>query len=130
VSLRDLGYIELTEIFNFVTDDLDQAPIIVDSRDLLTNPASVLRRLCRELEVEYTDKMLSWEPGLRPSDGVWAKHWYSSVETSTGFSPYEQREINYPDRLEPVVSEAREYYEFLWEQRLLPQGKPDVSDWT
>ena len=130
VTLRDLGYIELTEIFNFVTDDLDQAPIIVDSRDLLTNPASVLRRLCRELEVEYTDKMLSWEPGLRPSDGVWAKHWYSSVETSTGFSPYEQREINYPDRLEPVVSEAREYYEFLWEQRLLPQGKPDVSDWT
>ena len=130
VSLRDLGYQDLIEIFNYVTDDLDQAPIVVDSQDLLREPAKVLHSLCRELEVEYTEKMLSWEPGLRESDGVWAKHWYNSVEKSTGFAPYEENAIDYPDRLEAVVNEAREYYEFLWEQRLSPDTNVDVSYWT
>ena len=26
--------------------------------------------------VEFDPAMLSWPPGLRETDGVWAKHWY------------------------------------------------------
>ena len=32
--------------------------------------------------------MLSWPPGPRDTDGVWAQHWYAGVEASTGFAPY------------------------------------------
>jgi len=44
--------------------------------------------LCTALDVSYDPAVLSWEPGPQDSDGVWAKHWYSSVWTSTGFAPY------------------------------------------
>jgi hypothetical protein len=130
VTMQDLGYLELVDIFNYVTDDLDQTPLVVDSRDLLMNPSGMLRQLCRELDVEYTDKMLTWDTGIRPTDGIWAKHWYSSVESSTGFSPYKHSESSYPDRLASVVEEAEEYYDFLWSQRLYPDEAPDVSAWT
>ena len=29
--------------------------------------------------------MLKWENGIKDYDGIWAKHWYPSVMTSTGF---------------------------------------------
>ena len=28
--------------------------------------------------------MLSWEPGPKPFDGVWAEHWYGTVHESDG----------------------------------------------
>lgn len=31
--------------------------------------------------------MLHWLPGRRETDGIWASHWYASVEASTGFGP-------------------------------------------
>jgi len=40
--------------------------------------------------------MLSWAPGPRPEDGVWAKYWYKSVINSTGFKA--------PPTTRPVIS--------------------------
>jgi hypothetical protein len=31
--------------------------------------------------------MLTWPPGPRATDGIWASHWYDAVHRSTGFSP-------------------------------------------
>ena len=35
----------------------------------------------------FSAAMLSWPPGPRHSDGVWAPYWYDSVWRSTGFTP-------------------------------------------
>ena len=37
----------------------------------------------------FDPRMLAWPAGPRPSDGVWAAHWYASVNASTGFAPPE-----------------------------------------
>jgi NAD-dependent SIR2 family protein deacetylase len=63
--------------------------------------------------------MLSWSPGLRDSDGIWAKHWYHEVATSTGFRKFEPRKSEaIPDRLYDVLNRSRESYDKLYEQRL------------
>ena len=53
--------------------------------DFLRAPEAHLRWLCDWLGIPFTARMLSWPPGPRPSDGVWAPHWYAAVWSSTGF---------------------------------------------
>ena len=61
---------------------------VIDSADFLRDPEGHLRWLCDWLGIPFTDRMLSWPPGPRDSDGVWAPHWYDAVLASTGFEPY------------------------------------------
>jgi hypothetical protein len=88
---------------------------VVDSDDLLRDPEGVLRRLCAALDVPFDPAMLSWPAGRRDSDGVWAPHWYASVEASTGFGPYRDTPPDLPEHLNPLAEVCRPYYEELRE---------------
>ncbi|MDX1523578.1 MAG: sulfotransferase family protein, partial [Anaerolineae bacterium] len=56
-------------------------------------------------------KMLHWEAGARPEDGVWAKYWYDSVHRSTGFNRYRPKTAPFPDHLKPLLAECQPYYD-------------------
>ena len=84
-GLDDTGLQTQWELFERLTQ-LGQNPAVIDSRELLLDPAGVLAQLCGHLELPYTDDMLSWPAGARAEDGVWAPHWYHSVHESTGFA--------------------------------------------
>ena len=73
---------------------------------------------CDAIGVEFSDAMLSWPPGPRDTDGIWAKYWYAEVEHSTGFQPYRDRKIEVPERLREVHARCRECYEQLYKMRL------------
>jgi hypothetical protein len=62
--------------------------------------------------------MLSWPPGLRETDGVWAKHWYGEVAKSTGFQRPSERTASVPERLKEVYDRSREFYERVYSHRL------------
>jgi hypothetical protein len=70
------------------------------------------------MEMEFDPCMLSWEKGTRPTDGVWAPHWYGNVEQSTGFQPFEAKQVSLPDSLMPVLKECQHHYERLWMHRI------------
>ena len=91
---------------------------MVDARDVLENPAGVLRALCTALELEFTPAMLRWEPGLRPTDGIWAEHWYAEVARSTGFERWRARAGELTRALARVHAECQAPYRELWERRL------------
>ncbi len=95
-------------------------PPIVDSTDVLRDPATMLELLCKQLDVPYTDVMLHWEPGRRDTDGSWASHWYANVWQSTGFQPYRPSEDNVPDHLQPVLDECQLLYDQLADRRIHP----------
>ncbi|MDH4109317.1 MAG: sulfotransferase family protein [Gammaproteobacteria bacterium] len=97
--------------------ELGQEPSVLDSRELLLDPEGVLRQLCSRLSMEFDERMLRWEPGPRPEDGIWADHWYQSVHRSTGFAPYRRKE-GFPARLEPLLAECRPHYENLYAHAL------------
>jgi hypothetical protein len=118
VTLDDLGFIQQAEIYDYVTNELGLPCPVIDSNDILRNPTHLLGALCESVGIEFTSDMLQWEPGLRSTDGVWAKHWYASVETSTGFMPYRERHPDYPEHLRSIAIQAEPHYETLYRARL------------
>lgn len=92
---------------------------ILDSSDLLRNPAVGMQQLCRALGIGYDPNMLSWSAGPRAADGTWAKYWYGGVHGSTGI---EERVADLPDvapGCQAVHDAAMGLYEVLWENRMV-----------
>jgi len=118
VSLEDLGFPQQWEIFRLVTERWKQPAIVLDARDVLQAPRHAMRHLCTACGIPFKDSMLSWRPGPRATDGVWAKHWYAAVEASTGFHPYEPRTPRLSPRLQEVVDQAQQIYDALYARRL------------
>jgi hypothetical protein len=84
---------------------------VIDAADLLRDPPGVLRALCAALSVEFSERMLSWPPGPRVSDGVWAPYWYGAVERSTGFAPYRAEDVTVPSHLAELAATAEQIYD-------------------
>ena len=93
---------------------------IVDATDILRAPEKMLRKLCASLQIEFSDAMLSWPVGPRESDGVWAPHWYDAVLASTGFKPYQEKEIKLSRELLEMADRCMDDYNFFYARRLLP----------
>jgi hypothetical protein len=118
-TVEDIGFVQQGQIFDWLQVHTGEIPPVIDAHDVLENPEKTLRLLCEAVRVEFTDAMLSWPPGLRETDGIWAKHWYREVENSTGFRRPSQRVVPaVPDRLRGVCDQARESYERLYARRL------------
>jgi Sulfotransferase domain len=117
--LEDIGYVQQVEIFDWVRAHTGVVPPVIDSRDVLESPRRILKLLCEAVRIEFSEAMLSWAPGLRETDGIWAKHWYKEVLTSTTFRKPPQREPEpVPERLRDVYEKSREAYERLYQHRL------------
>jgi len=118
-TLEDIGFVQQAEIFDWARAETGAIPPVVDARDVLENPGRILRLLCEAIGVEFTDAMLSWPPGLRETDGIWAKHWYTEVAESTSFRKQAHRPSPpVPERLREVHEGARECYDRLYQYRL------------
>ena len=119
-TVEDLGFVQQAGIFDWVKARIGADPPTLDARDVQENPEGMLRALCRRLGLAFVPAMLSWEPGLRPTDGIWARHWYTEVETSTGFRPPRAEPLAIPERLSAVHAECRAAYDRLYARRLTP----------
>ncbi len=95
-----------------------RTPPVLDSRDVLENPEGQLRALCAAVGVAFDGAMLSWPAGSRDSDGIWARHWYSSVDDSTGFGAYRPKTEALPTDLASLHDACRPYYDQLHDHRL------------
>jgi hypothetical protein len=119
-TLDEIGLPAQAELFNRAAQRLGRAPPVVESQDVLADPRRVLIALCAACGVPFDAAMLSWAPGRRASDGVWAPAWYQAVERSTKYaSP--RREVSFaelPDRLKPIAEAARPIYDGLAAHRL------------
>jgi hypothetical protein len=118
LALEDLGFVQQAEIFDWVRGNTNQLPPVIDAKDVLQNPEGMLRLLCEAIGVEFDRAMLSWPPGLRDTDGIWAKHWYGEVARSTSFQPYRPKNEPMPERLREIHERCRECYDRLYAQRL------------
>ncbi len=113
-DLDDLGLRQQVEIFQAFGGP------VVDSRDILDHPERTLRALCEALDIPFDEAMLSWPPGPRASDGVWARYWYDSVWRSTGFMRYRPPTGPLPPPLAPLASRCMPFYAQMRAQRITP----------
>ena len=118
---EDLGFALQAELYDEVCALTGTPPPVIEARDVLLDPEGMLRALCAALGVAFDPAMLSWAPGPRPTDGVWAAHWYAAVNRSTGFAP--PRPVRpVPDALRPIVEACQPHYDRLAAARLAPSG--------
>lgn len=117
-TLADTGFPQQSEIYAWVSHRLGHAPPVVDTMDVLNDPRRMLGLLCESLGIPFQESMLSWPPGPRPTDGVWAKHWYSQVEKTTSFRPYQPKEEPIPVELQDLYEQCLAHYERLYPRRL------------
>jgi len=115
---EDLGLPQQVELFEWLRKGKGTTPVVIDSRDVLMDPAGMLTQVCERVGVPFDEAMLGWEPGTREEDGVWAPHWYSSVYGSTGFAPYEPKQERVPERLAGVLEACRDLYDQLAAHKL------------
>lgn len=99
-------------LFDRLTAAGSPPPVVVTS-SLLRDPRHVLASLCDEMGLEFEEAVLSWPPGPKPEDGVWARHWYVSVHDSTGFGDYEPRTGPIEPELTELLERCRPLYERL-----------------
>tara|TARA_A100001011_G_C14220639_1_gene804178 strand:+ start:314 stop:1045 length:732 start_codon:yes stop_codon:yes gene_type:complete len=95
-SLSDeklLGYSQQLDLVRILEDSEGVTPPIFDATDILINPEQALKKICISVGISFSYKMLKWPRGKRKSDGIWAKYWYGNVENSSGFKPFQKKNI-------------------------------------
>lgn len=111
--LADLGLEQQLEIFRSFGGP------VIDSADILRAPRLALEALCEALGIAFDPAMLSWPPGPRSTDGVWARYWYDSVWRSTGFGTYaEAKAVNLSPDLASLAAQCQPFYSELAAHRL------------
>ena len=84
-DFEDFGFLDQINLFHYIKNESGMPPVVIDAADLRDSPETYLPRLCSKLNISWDPKMLQWDAGLKPYDGIWASHWYPSVNSSTGF---------------------------------------------
>ncbi len=110
--MRDIGIAYQYQLFTELRKK-DEDPAIVDAGELLRNPCGVLEKLCHHCAIGFSPAMLSWPPGPKPFDGVWAKYWYKNVHQSVGFAEQKTSNRPLPAHLQELCANANHYYEKL-----------------
>jgi hypothetical protein len=114
---EDIGLHQQQRLLEFWDGQGVEIPIL-DAGDFLRAPEAHLRWLCDWLQIPFSSRMLSWPPGPRASDGVWAPHWYAAVWSSTGFEPWRPRDTKLSDHDAAVADACRPTYEALYARRI------------
>lgn len=117
-TASDTGLPQQEKIFEQVVARTGETPPVLDARETLLNPRDMLNKLCDRLGIAFTDAMLSWPPGFRGTDGVWAKHWYAKVEHTTEFAKYRPKEDHVPAELNNTLDECNAIYQRLYQHRI------------
>ncbi len=117
-TLEATGLPQQIELFEWVRERTGQTPPVIDARDVLDDPPRLLRLLCDAVGVDFTEEMLSWPPGPRDTDGVWAKYWYDALLQSTTFQPWRPSSAPLPPGLTQLIDAADAIYRRLYACRL------------
>ena len=116
-TLEDTGLPQQVELLGELKA-IGKMPLVLDSKDILQYPESILSITCVKLGVDFDESMLNWPSGPRKSDGIWAPHWYASVEASTSFAKWKPKEERVPAHLESLCLECEALYSVLKEEKL------------
>lgn len=108
-----LGITRQREYFDAEAQRSGTAPPVVDSDDILNDPAGTLAKLCAALDIPWDTAMLKWRKGPLPEDGVWGAHWYDKVNASTGFGSAPGPLPELSDDYANVAEACRDDYEAL-----------------
>ncbi|XP_011665164.2 uncharacterized protein LOC105438707 [Strongylocentrotus purpuratus] len=120
---------DLYDMWKYVKENLDAEFIVVDSDDLLANPAELLPKICRAAGLPYDESLLKWngssevtESWMVPADDIVSKlvYFYDRAIRSSEFLPASNmpsRDDVRPDVIR-CTDQAMKYYDEMYEVRI------------
>ena len=112
-NIDELGYPQQYKIIKYL-DSIGKKFTIIDSNILLNNPEKILSQWCNSIDLEFDISMLQWEKGNHPQDGIWWKHWYDNVITTTHFQKFSKNQNELDQKYQSIYDEALDYYNKLY----------------
>ncbi|MDC0192173.1 hypothetical protein OAJ89_02510 [Alphaproteobacteria bacterium] len=112
IDSNDLGYPAQLRLFNYIKTS-NKKILVIDAKDLSEKPEIILKKICKKINIPFTEKMLNWPKGRRDSDGIWEKIWYKNVKSSTSFNKILNKEYEIPKKYNHMYNECLRIYDQL-----------------
>ena len=112
IDSNDLGYPAQLRLFNYIKTS-NKKILVIDAKDLSEKPEIILKKICKKINIPFTEKMLNWPKGSRDSDGIWEKIWYKNVKSSTSFNKILNKEYEIPKKYNHIYNECLRIYDQL-----------------
>lgn len=108
-TLDNVGLKKQYELYSMLKEN-GGITAIIDAKYLLRHPDRMLENLCDKIGIPFDKAMLSWSKGARPEDGSWGKYWYKKLHKSTGFRPYQRRDVVLDGNNRLLANRCMPYY--------------------
>jgi hypothetical protein len=128
--LKEIGFVEQRELFDHVCEITGKVPVVIDSDDLLEDPAGMVEAYCNAVGIPFMPEALSWEIGPRTEVDWWflsSKNnkevsWHGNLQESTGLKAQPRNYIDIadsPDRVKEIYQACLPHYEYMHKDRLV-----------
>ena len=112
-SIKDIGFEQMFKLFNYVKNNISKNIIIVNSDILLENPEVYLKKLCENLNIKFTTKMMKWQKGVTKDFGIWHEHWYHDILNSTEFTTTKNIIKDVPNEYKKIYIDSLKIYDHM-----------------
>ena len=112
-SITDIGFDQMFRLFKYVNKNISKEIIVINSDTLLENPELYLKKLCQNLNIDFSTKMLKWPKGKTNDFGIWYKHWYHDIINSTEFAITKNIIKDVPKNYEKIYMESLNIYDHM-----------------
>lgn len=121
--VKEVGLVDQRRLFDHVTEHQGTPPPVIDSDDLLTNPAAVVEAWCGAVGIPFLPDALTWEPGDRDEVSWWdGGSFHQNLRNSTGLKPQPKTSIDIteaPARVQEIHHQMLPHYQHLYQHRLV-----------
>ncbi|CAF1207083.1 unnamed protein product [Adineta steineri] len=119
ITAEDLCLKDQVQLYDYFKERRREDPVVIDGNELRRDPSSILSQVCHRLDLPFTEEMLSWPPGPKSIDGLWAAARHKDVHASSGFLPPSPSSIqvtkeNIPKELISVYDQALPHYQKMF----------------
>lgn len=123
---HSVGFKDLLRIFKAVQKLKNETPIVIDASDILRNPKDMINKLCDKLDIPRDENMFRWEANSEGSGLMMGTNGLTKLEypfqkrlwKSTGFMPYEEKEVVLEAKYRQLEEESLEIYHELYQYKL------------
>ncbi|MEM7427190.1 MAG: sulfotransferase family protein [Pseudomonadota bacterium] len=121
--MREIGFVELRDLFDRISDRQGGPAPVIDSDDLLEDPHSIVEAYSNAMGFPFIPEALSWEPGAR-DEVLWYDEkgvWHENLMKSDGLKPQPRKAGSIesaPDWVKEMYDVCLPVYEHMHQHRL------------
>ncbi|AOX03896.1 sulfotransferase family protein [Moorena producens PAL-8-15-08-1] len=114
---EEFGFDALKQMWQIVTEQLEQKPILVEANSFRRHPQKVLSEYCQRIGVKFYPQMLSWNEDkwreCQPDEMESRAKWYKTLDGSSGIVPPTKEKVEIRPEDVGMVEGAQKVYEEL-----------------